>query len=179
MSNRQSMIDMADRPEGVESAELCRALGIKHSIANVELFELVKHGRLFRGDKLPMLFCRWFKTPEQRDNWNATIGPALSAVAVQDQAARISARHKAKRIAIKQREKATKPKPAPVVIVETTAERMAKQKPDYSRAKLTICPSPAFGMGGRFAVDPGHKGPFSMVGIGRDVDTGKAWGKAA
>jgi hypothetical protein len=27
----------------------------------------------------------------------------------------------------------------------------------------------------RFAPDPGYRGPFSLAGIGRDVQTGEAW----
>lgn len=43
---------------------------------------------------------------------------------------------------------------------------------DTSRAKVTIAPT---FVDRRFAPDPGHVGAFQMAGIGRDVQTGKAW----
>jgi len=43
---------------------------------------------------------------------------------------------------------------------------------DMSRAKVTIAPK---FVDMRFAPEPGHRGPFSLAGIGNDVQTGKAW----
>jgi hypothetical protein len=32
---------------------------------------------------------------------------------------------------------------------------------------------------GRFEPEPGFRGPFSLAGIGRDVQTGQAWGRVS
>ena len=42
--------------------------------------------------------------------------------------------------------------------------------------KITRGPSPANGASARYYVDPaGVRGPFGLVGVGRDVETGRAW----
>ena len=43
---------------------------------------------------------------------------------------------------------------------------------DMSRAKVTILPTPVC----RYAVSEDFRGMFSLAGIGRDVQTGNAWG---
>lgn len=42
---------------------------------------------------------------------------------------------------------------------------------DMSMAKVTIAPTPA----GRYAVPADFRGAFSAAGVGRDVETGRAW----
>ena len=46
--------------------------------------------------------------------------------------------------------------------------------------KITRGPSPVFGIAARYYVDPATvRGPFTLAGIGRDVQTGRAWGAPA
>lgn len=41
-----------------------------------------------------------------------------------------------------------------------------------ANVKITRCPTP---VDTRFSADPGHVGPFTLAGIGRNVETGKPW----
>ncbi len=62
------------------------------------------------------------------------------------------------------------------------ASKMAADAPSapVTAPKITLGASPAFGIAARYYVDPATvRGPFTAVGVGRDVQTGKAWGAAA
>lgn len=61
---------------------------------------------------------------------------------------------------------------APVKISKK-ATRAPQGEADYSRAKFTKIETPDYSA--RFRPEPGFVGPFSLAGIGRDVQTGKGW----
>lgn len=47
---------------------------------------------------------------------------------------------------------------------------------DYSRAKLTVCPSRSYDL--RYQVDPASRpfgAGFAAAGVYRDINTGRAW----
>ena len=52
-----------------------------------------------------------------------------------------------------------------------TAPRSSGEVRGMDTAPRIVAKTPA----GRFDPDPGYVGPFSLAGIGRDVQTGKAW----
>ena len=77
-------------------------------------------------------------------------------------------------------------KPGPPDLLRYTAgdskvARPLKNAPvDYSRAKLTACPSPQFSARWQYRTEaPDERWPsFASVPLGVNPDTGKAWGAA-
>ena len=61
-------------------------------------------------------------------------------------------------------------RPAPVTIT-CTRQAWADRPVDMSRAVVTVAATPK----PRFGADEGHRGAFSLAGIGRDVQSGRAW----
>ena len=71
---------------------------------------------------------------------------------------------------------------APPAILTAGPSKMASVAPSEPATgpKITRGPSPALGVSGRYYVDPAEvRGPFGLVGVGRDVETGRAWPERA
>ena len=67
---------------------------------------------------------------------------------------------------------------APPAILTAGPSKIASSAPSepVTGPKITRGPSPASGASARYYVDPaGVRGPFGLVGVGRDVETGRAW----
>lgn len=179
--NRPIMLALASRPQGVDSVELSAATGESRKRMSTWLCGAYNNDfgvKLYRAQSFGVS-SRYF-TDEAHCNAWAETAKAGEAQRLQEAKDRKRDQKRAKdrrRMARKRANTVVKQKPAAMPAPVVIAERPAVQakEVDYSRAKLTICPSPGFGMGGRYAVAPGHVGPFSLAGIGRDVQTGRVW----
>ena len=68
------------------------------------------------------------------------------------------------------------PKAEPAVLTAGPS-KMASSAPSdpVTGPKITRGPSPARGIAARYYVDPAVRGPFGLVCVGRDVETGRGW----
>lgn len=163
---------LASRPDGVSQAELREHITMA-SNAPI-LSNACKAGHIVAAKRPGCGPQRYFITAQNAAEWLAR-EPEPKPV-------------KAK--AEKAKKTATTPKPAAVKVkAPQRTVPTAKQNISFtagpskivpatsgapvitSKTRVTIVPTPA----SRFHVPADHRGPFSLAGIGRDVDTGKAW----
>lgn len=160
-------MQLADRPGGATTLELQKALGLASlTMTGSELSKKVRAGYLFSVKRWRN--TRFFSTPEAAALWASQNAPTET-----DKRTAWSIHLGGTVPAHMHRKAATV---APVVVAPRKLATSAEIRP---AAKITICPSPKFDS--RFQVDPDvqHAGAgFSAVGIGRDVATGKPWGKS-
>ena len=184
------MRELAAGPEGVSNAQLQERLRRGSECCAPLLSAACSRGHLF-ASRRPGARTRWFDTAERASAWAVlpamvpsewSLTPAKPARTVdvsaevkqaRTNALKREAAHKAQPIAPK------RAMPAPVHVKDLWT-KPAGDEVDYSHAKLTVCPSPGYGMAARLGVAPGQGGSFgagfAAVGVGRDVQTGRAWG---
>lgn len=169
------ILSLAARPEGLTTGELRDRLRLASN--SPILTNAAVAGHVFRASRkgLPM---RYYATAEAAQAWEA-----LGAV------------EKPKRVRAKKPKTATEPK-APAVKAKMGAKKphipkpLDHQKPPTytagpskkaprtsgdpiitSKTHVTVAPTPL----PRFHVPEDYRGPFSLAGIGRDVQTGRGW----
>ena len=161
---------LAARPEGVTTGDLTARMG-RPSNSPI-LPNAAAAGHIFKAHRLGSK-VRWYTTQEAADAWLA-LGPVPRAPKLPrgwPRKTETVARPRVVRPRKPPKPKAhqnvtfspAKPKPAAVggeVIVPASA-------------RITVAPALA---DHRFAVPADYRGPFSLAGIGRDVQTGRAWG---
>lgn len=169
------ILSLAARPDGLTTSELRDRLRLASN--SPILTNAAVAGHVFRASRkgLPM---RYYATAEAAQAWEA-----LGAV------------EKPKRVRAKKPKTATEPK-APAVKAKMGAKKPHIPKPAEHQKPPTYTAGPSKkaqatsgevkGMdtaprivaktpAPRFAPDPGYVGPFSLAGIGRDVQTGRGW----
>jgi hypothetical protein len=183
------MIQLASRAEGMTHGDLMEAIGGTASNISPRISIASKRGKLFKVD-CGHRASRWFASKRQAEIYEERHTIALRE-AREKQAERVKAEAKkrraerdaAKRLAAKiarggitQRQAipkqaqnivfSTKANPAPVTI-KAKPEAFKTAKPDFSKAKITRCPSPGYDT--RYQVAPGTKvvGGFASMGPGR------------
>jgi len=136
--------------KGATLADIEAATGADRAAIQRALGALGETGEKFAAPINGKLW-RHFATETQRDAWVSGV-PAPAAQPVEA------------------------PKPASYTAGPSkTAPRTSGEVRGMDTAPRIVAKTPA----GRFDPDPGYVGPFSLAGIGRDVQTGKAWGAQA
>jgi hypothetical protein len=177
-----------EKRQGLNVNELSEIADQDPAAAQRELYRLCKLGKLFKLPSTP--YVRHFSTAEIRDSMVEQVkADAIAHVAAVKERKRV--RDNKKRRNQYHAGKASAPKPArkkrsdagkrhkttafnPSSFAKETRPRPAKidTRPiDDSKAIRTVWPTPP----GRYEVSKDFKGPFSLVGVGRDATTGQAW----
>lgn len=175
------IVDLAGRPGGLNNAELREAGSITAEQAASALHCAARWGRTMSvehpGDKDHRR--RYFTSRAAADAWLA--GPAPARIEYQRHILRPKALRAPKTAkTAKTAEKAPqghKWRPDALTAGSSKMASSAASEP-ASGPKITIGPSPIFGVAARYYVDPATvHGPFETAGIGRDF-TGRPWGAA-
>ena len=154
---------------GATLADLETAAGVDRTQVQRCLSALTELGEKFSA---PISGKNWrhFATEAQRDAWVASNGGTATA------AARPAPQPKAEKPVLRGRPMgaghAQFPRHVPPAEL-AKAKRRAAEESSLANAPVTRCPAPP----GRFEPAADYRGDFSLVGIGRDVRTGAAWGR--
>ena len=175
------MREMAAGPEGVSNAQLQERLRRGSDCCGPFLSAACARGHLF-ASRRPGARVRWFDTAERAAAWASlpAMVPSEWCTGEAPKEKAVHATNAAKRAAAHKAQPMPKRAlPAPVHVKDLWTKPAGDQA-DYSRAKMTVCPSPGYGSASRIGVAAGQLGSygegFAAVGIGRDVQTGKSWG---
>jgi hypothetical protein len=168
---RQAIRELAQRPQGVSNRDLQDILGVTTKQADSALTAAKVAGEVCSvhhpDDPKHRQHC--FTHPAAAKAWAAGMAPT---------------QYKPR---APQKEKAPQGhawRPAPIAqmptaIITAGPSKMASSAPSQpvTGGKLMIGASPVLGIAAKYFVDPATvRGPFSLVGIGRDAETGRAWG---
>ncbi len=180
MSRRQRgevlrlILSLASRPDGVSRAELADRIVLA---SNAPILPAAcKRGHIFSA-KRPGQRLRYFLTEQNAAEWLAREPepapekvkppkPEKTATIKKPAAVKMGARTPH----IPKPTEHQKP-PTYTAGSSKTAPRSSGEVRGMDTAPRIVAKTPA----GRFDPDPGYVGPFSLAGIGRDVQTGKAW----
>lgn len=153
-TRRQRMVNMVTAQPGITAAAVALAFGLSAQLADDELNELARVGRITKHGKRAGV--RW-----------TAVGVALPATLPA-----------APKVSPPKRRAAIGKPGAELVVkggtISPPAARMPKAaaQPIITGAtRVTIAPTPL----PRFHVPADHRGAFSLAGVGRDVQTGRGW----
>lgn len=171
--------------QGLNIRDLCLASGQEQESAQRELWQLCKRKKLFKLKSTP--YVRYFTTAAIRDAMAETV-KAEALAHIRDVSERKRARdnisrrvkYHAERALLaklpkpprkKRKDAGTSSKPPRPLAKAKPAKQIDTRPIDDSKAIRTVWPTPP----GRYEVSKDFKGPFSLVGVGRDATTGQAW----
>jgi len=165
-------LEMATAPDGVTSAELQKALSVTADFACSMMARQVRAGKLFRAQRAGFKL-RWFDTAARAAAWE--LQPAVGTNHLTTEAPKLVA------IGKPMKSRANKPGAGIAPPQQPREKRVVEAvEVDYSRAKVTRCPSVDHDP--RYQLPPGahpYGAGFAAVGVGRDVGTGRAWAGAS
>jgi hypothetical protein len=170
------ILSLAARPEGVTTADIIQRLGCQTN--SPILPNAAKAGHVFKADRKRKP-VHWFATQEAADAWVASC-PAPAPKKPRGRPAKLATEPKP--AAVKPKMGAKKPhipKPAEhqkpptyTAGASKTAQRISGEPIITEKTRRVEAKTPL----SRFHVPDDFRGPFSLAGIGRDVQTGQAWG---
>lgn len=150
---REALIAAGDA--GTTLPELEAATGADRVAIQRGLDGLGEMGEKFSAPTSTPKLWRHFATKAQRDAWQGD-KPRVALSADELRSIRIHA------------DKVRGSKMAPPPLGRRTVPQEVRTPVDVVR---TVAVTPR----GRFEPDPGFRGPFSLAGVGRDVQTGRGW----
>lgn len=170
------MIALASRPEGVTTAEVLRRLGSQ--VNSPRLPNAAKQGHVFKAPRQGFQM-RWFATPEAAAAWVALGQAPVAPKKPRGRPPKVKTEARPAEV------KAKKPRHVPVpkdhqrpptysAGSSKAAARIGGEPIITSATRVTLAATPL----PRFHVPADFRGDFSLAGIGRDVQTGRAWGRA-
>lgn len=171
------ILELASRPEGVTTADMVQRLQCQ---SNAPILPTAaERGHIFKGVRQGCRM-RWFATAEAAAAWEAlgpVIAPPKPLKVKPPKAEKVAAKPKPAAVKMGAR-KPHIPKPADHQKPPTytagpskTAPRTSGDPIITSKTHVTVAPTPL----PRFHVPEDYRGPFSLAGIGRDVQTGRGW----